>query len=196
MARRLSASFRVAEWESYVGTYQTSLCDGPSSRLSLGGRIIAVDPQCNSGAESAERVVPILEAVRAAIEELSEAGTATSAVRYVLVAEGTVEQGGLTTSSAAYRGAPRWPLSVEPADVATPLATAEQTPDAIVSHCVEGEDAKKLWAIGDAYARGEIGSPGYFAPVLDSAGRGYRLFVRGSTPFEDGSGRWRIKRGP
>ncbi|HVJ88390.1 MAG TPA: hypothetical protein VM580_01215, partial [Labilithrix sp.] len=125
--------------------------------------------------------------------ELSKTGTAVGRARYQLIAEGTFDEGGLTSSAPAYQRAPKWPLSISAAEVATPYVVANTTPEAVVAHTVEGDDATKLWDIVSAYTRGEIGVPGYFVPVLDDTGHGYRLFARGSVPFEDASGTWRVR---
>lgn len=192
-AKGLSARLRLAEWQQYVGAYTIALCDGPESAISFGGRRITVTPACNSSGDTVEQVRPILDAVRSTIEELSKSGTPTNRARYQLVAEGTIDEGGLTSEAPAYRGAPKWPLSVPASEVATSFVVANTTPESVVTHRVEGDDVKKLWAIVGAYLRGEIGVPGYFVPVMDGAGRGYRLFLRGSVPFENESGRWGIE---
>ncbi len=140
-AGRLSERLRLAAWQEYVGHYTIGACDGPASAVSFGGQVITVSPVCHAE-DTSERVIPILEAVRAAIEELSAVGAAVDRARYQLVAEGSFDEGGLTSSAPAYTRAPRWPLSAPASEVATPYVVASTTPEAAVTHVVAGDDAR------------------------------------------------------
>ncbi|MCL2822832.1 MAG: hypothetical protein FWD57_02470 [Polyangiaceae bacterium] len=180
---KLQEDLRIDNFPDYVGDYTIPLCDGPWYRFRLGSEMVRIASTCFA-ANTSESVMWLRDKVRDTEKSLHEDGTPIDGpVRFMLI----VYPDWVGSNEFEFRNAPLWPLSTPPSE----FAILEHETYDQAGHWAVGDDADALRAIAVAFRNKEIGAlaAGY-APVLDSEGTQYGLFVRDTVPFENSEGLW------